>query len=70
MPQEGDKKLLILYIYDVLKNESDERNPLKQEKIIEKIGKLAPRLSCNRKTIKANIYALNTYSPVLKVIYK
>jgi hypothetical protein len=36
MPQESDKKLLILYIYDVLKNESDEDNPLKQKDIIDK----------------------------------
>lgn len=65
MPQESDKKLLILYIYDVLKNESDEDNPLKQKDIIDKV-KSASGITCNRKTIKANIDALNTYFDNIK----
>lgn len=46
------KKQLILWVLNVLNNESDENHPITQTKIAEIISKLYP---CDRKTVSRNI---------------
>lgn len=60
MPTPSDKKLLILYILDILRNETDEKHPLMHTQIKEKV-EAASGISCDRKTVAANIDALNAY---------
>lgn len=49
------KKQLILWIFNILANESDETNPLTQTKIASIVSAVYP---CDRKTVCRNIKAL------------
>lgn len=46
------KKQLILWVLNVLNNESDENNPITQTKIADVISDMYP---CDRKTVSRNI---------------
>ena len=54
MPQENTKKLSILYLLKVLKEETNETHPLTQQELAEKIEKLSG-IVCERKSIASNI---------------
>lgn len=54
MPAEYNKKLSILYILNILREYSNENNPITQEEIIKKIYNLYG-MECERKSISANI---------------
>ncbi len=54
------KKLIILYVYDALKNDSSENHLLHQTTIAKQISKFCGIL-CNKKTIARNIKYLCEY---------
>ena len=58
MPIDSNKKLYIIYILKVLKEESDENHPLKQADIINKIKSKYNVESIDRKTISRTIDSL------------
>lgn len=60
MPSTSNKKLLILYVLEVLREYSDEEHPLKQEEIAQKIFS-SHGMECERKAIAANIGYLEDY---------
>ena len=58
------KKQLILWVLNVLNNESDEQNPLTQGKIADIISAIYP---CDRKTVCRNIKFLKEMGyPIIK----
>ncbi len=57
MASDSAKKLLILYILQILRNYSDENHPLKQQDIIDKIESQYGMI-CERKSVGANIELL------------
>ena len=57
MPLDSNKKLYIMYILKVLREESDENHPLKQAEIISKI-KSRYAVEIDRKTISRTIESL------------
>ena len=61
------KKQLILWILNVLNNESDENNPITQTKIADIISKLYP---CDRKTVSRNIKFLQKMGYPIKKVSK
>ena len=54
MPLDSSKKLLILYILEVLRKYSNEEHPLTQDDILNKIYSLYG-MECERKSIGANV---------------
>ncbi|MEG2688358.1 MAG: hypothetical protein RSA24_04235, partial [Clostridia bacterium] len=60
MPSSSNKKLLILYILEVLKKHSDESHPLLQKQIVKLVEDMSG-IVCERKTIASNIDALNDF---------
>jgi len=58
MPLDSNKKLYIMYILKVLKEESDENHPLKQAEIIRKIKARYNVDNIDRKTISRTIDSL------------
>lgn len=54
MPLDSSKKLSILYILEVLREYSNENNPLTQDEILNKIYNIYG-MECERKSIGANI---------------
>ncbi len=57
MASENNKKLLILYVLEILKEYSDENHPLKQVEIMKKIENVYG-MKCERKSISSNIDSL------------
>ena len=58
------KKQLILWVLNVLNNESDEKHPMTQTKIAEIISDVYP---CDRKTVSRNIRDLKEMGyPIVK----
>lgn len=60
MPSPSNKKLLLLYVLDVLRECSDEEHPLKQDEIAKKIYDNCG-MECERKAVAANIGYLEDY---------
>lgn len=60
MPGTSNKKLLLLYVLDVLREYSDEEHPLKQDEIVQKIYN-SHGMECERKAVAANIGYLEDY---------
>lgn len=58
MPLESNKKLYILYILNVLREESDENHPLKQADIIKKVKAKYNVDNIDRKTVSRTIESL------------
>lgn len=59
------KKQLILWVLNVLNNESDERHPITQTEIAMVISKVYP---CDRKTVGRNIkFLMEMGYPIIKV---
>ena len=54
MASTSNKKLILLYVLEVLKKDSDENHPLKQEDIAQKIYNRYG-MECERKTIASNL---------------
>lgn len=54
MASTSNKKLILLYVLEILKKDSDENHPLRQEDIAEKIYKRYG-MECDRKTIASNL---------------
>ena len=57
MDNKGSKKVLILYIYEILKRYSDANHKLSQSRIAELVQK-EYGMTCDRKTVGRNINAL------------
>lgn len=70
MASDTNKKLLILYIWEVLKEFSDENHYLTQNDILEKIRQIYG-MECERKSIGANIEELENFGvDIIKVPHK
>ena len=54
MPQENTKKLSILYLLKVLREETDENHPLTQQELAQRIENISG-IVCERKSIASNI---------------
>ncbi|MBR5823558.1 MAG: hypothetical protein IKY67_05415 [Paludibacteraceae bacterium] len=61
------KKQLILWVLNVLNNESDENNPITQTKIADIISDIYP---CDRKTVCRNIKFLQEMGYPIKKVSK
>lgn len=61
------KKQLILWVLNVLNNESDENNPITQTKIADIISDIYP---CDRKTVSRNIKFLQEMGYPIKKVSK
>lgn len=61
------KKQLILWVLNVLNNESDENNPITQTEIADIISKMYP---CDRKTVGRNIKFLQEMGYPIKKVSK
>ncbi len=59
MPRHSGQKLKILYILDILRQYSDEENPINSAEIIEKLNEYG--ISAERKAIYADLQALEEY---------
>ncbi len=57
MAERNNKKLLMAYVYMVLKEFSDEQHPMKQQDIIDRIQTLYD-MPCERKAVAANLQCL------------
>ena len=53
MPQENTKKLSILYLLKVLREETDENHPLTQQELAQRIENISG-IVCERKSIASN----------------
>lgn len=70
MARESNKKLLILYVWDILKEFSDENHLLTQNDIAIKIYQIYG-MECERKAVGANIDALIDFGvDIIKVSHK
>lgn len=70
MASDTNKKLSILYVWNVLKQYSDENHPLTQSEICDKIYQLYG-MECERKSIASNIDALTDFGlDIIKVARK
>ena len=54
---DSNKKLSIIYIYEILKEYSDENHPLTQQEIVSKIKQIYD-MECERKSVASNIEML------------
>ena len=59
MPKSDHQKLTLLYILDFLERESDENHPITADQLITMLS--THRIRCERKTIYADIAALQDY---------
>ena len=57
----GDKKILILQIFKILKDHSDVKNPLSRQQIIDYLEKEYDQEGIDGRTINSNIDILNEY---------
>ncbi len=57
MATPDQKKLLIFYIYNILKEHSDDQHPLTQQKIID-LMEQTYNMTCGRKAVSDNVYLL------------
>ncbi|MBR1453113.1 MAG: WYL domain-containing protein [Lachnospiraceae bacterium] len=57
----GDKKILILQIFKILKDHSDVKNPLSRQQIIDCLEKEYDQKGIDGRTINSNIDILNEY---------
>lgn len=70
MASDSNKKLLILYIWEILKKYSDENHYLTQNNIIEKVHQIYG-MECERKSVSANIEDLENFGvDIIKVPHK
>ena len=60
MANPDNKKLLILYVLEILKDYSDEDHPLLQKEIADKIF-TRYGMDCERKAVAANINCLEEF---------
>ena len=59
MGKEAFSKIKLLKIWEILKQDSDENNPLTTNQIIDKLA--ASGIVCDRRTLYQDIAALNSY---------
>ena len=59
MGKEAFSKIKLLKIWEILKQDSDENNPLTTNQIIDKLA--ASGIGCDRRTLYQDITALNSY---------
>lgn len=59
MGKEAFSKIKLLKIWEILKQDSDENNPLTTNQIIDRLG--ASGIVCDRRTLYQDISALNSY---------
>ena len=59
MPRSPEQKIRLLVLYDILRKESDENNPLSTNELIEKLNEYG--ITATRQTIYADIEMLNAF---------
>ena len=59
MGKEAFSKIKLLKIWEILKQDSDENNPLTTNQIIDKL--YVSGIGCDRRTLYQDITALNSY---------
>lgn len=69
MASLSNKKLILLYVLEILKKDSDENHPLKQEEIAEKIYNRYG-MECERKTIASNLGYLMDFGYDIQKVHK
>ena len=59
MPRSTEQKIRLLVLYDILRKETDEENPLSTNELIEKLGQYG--ISATRQTVYDDIEMLNAF---------
>lgn len=57
MAQDNCQKIKLLKLYELLRQETDEQNPMTTMKIIDRLGKMG--ISCERRTLTKDMEVLN-----------
>lgn len=57
MAQDNCQKIKLLKLYELLRQETDEQNPMTTMTIIERLGKMG--ISCDRRTLAKDMDVLN-----------
>ena len=59
MPRSSEQKIRLLVLYDILRKESDENNPLSTNELIEKLSQYG--ITATRQTVYDDIEMLNAF---------
>ena len=59
MAQDNCQKIKLLKLYELLQQETDERNPMTTRRVIERLGQMG--ISCDRRTLAKDMALLNEY---------
>ena len=59
MAQDNCQKIKLLKLYELLQQETDERNPMTTRRVIERLGQMG--ISCDRRTLAKDMTLLNEY---------
>lgn len=59
MPQDNKQKIKLLYVMEMLRQETDEQHPMLTSQIIDKLAEIG--ISCERRTVGTDMRLLNEY---------
>lgn len=59
MPKDNKQKIKLLYLMEVLRQETDEQHPMSTNQICKRLGEQG--ISCERRTVGMDMKVLNDY---------